>query len=87
MGSFSVGKGRGAPDWMHDEIGNENLPPDSLYNDSLRSLNLASGAGIAVYEAMRQLKGSPEIKRSLKKSVPSLEAPLHTLECVLSNAL
>ena len=54
-------EGSGAPDWMHDEIGDENRLRIPLYNDTLRSLNLATSAGIAVYEAMRQLKGSPEI--------------------------
>ena len=44
---------------MHDEIGDENRLRIPLYNDNLRSLNLATSAGIAVYEAMRQLKGSP----------------------------
>jgi tRNA (cytidine/uridine-2'-O-)-methyltransferase len=52
-------EGSGAPDWMHEEIGDDRRVLIPLYNDTLRSLNLATSAGIAVYEVMRQLKGNP----------------------------
>ncbi len=52
-------EGSGAPDWMHKEIGEDRRVFIPLYNDTLRSLNLATSAGIAVYEVMRQLKGNP----------------------------
>ena len=52
-------EGSGAPDWMHEEIGDDRRVLIPLYNDTLRSLNLATSAGIAVYEVMRQLKGDP----------------------------
>lgn len=52
-------EGSGAPDWLHEEIGEDRRIAIPLYNDTLRSLNLATSAGIAVYEAMRQLKGNP----------------------------
>mgnify|MGYP000035237349 FL=1 len=50
-------EGSGAPDWLHDEIGEDNRILVPIYNDTLRSLNLATSAGIAIYEVMRQLKG------------------------------
>lgn len=49
-------EGSGAPDWLHDEIGEDNRILVPIYNDTLRSLNLATSAGIAIYEVMRQLK-------------------------------
>tara|TARA_B100001287_G_C22391353_1_gene393483 strand:+ start:110 stop:574 length:465 start_codon:yes stop_codon:yes gene_type:complete len=51
-------EGSGAPDWMHEEIGEDRRVLIPIYNDTLRSLNLATSAGIAVYEVMRQLKGN-----------------------------
>lgn len=45
----------GCPDWLHAQIGEEyrlNIPH---MNGALRSLNLSTAAGIAVYEALRQL--------------------------------
>lgn len=50
-------EGYGAPDWMHDEFGGERRLTIPQYNADLRSLNLATSAGIAVFEAMRQLRG------------------------------
>lgn len=44
----------GAPDWMHDELGAGRVTIPHA-NASLRSLNLSTAAGVACYEAMRQL--------------------------------
>ena len=47
-------EGHGAPDWLHADVGEQlrlNIPQ---YNPSLRSLNLATSAGVAVFELMRQ---------------------------------
>jgi len=49
-------EGHGAPQWLHDAIG----PAHSLKIDqptqALRSLNLATSAGVATYEALRCLR-------------------------------
>jgi tRNA (cytidine/uridine-2'-O-)-methyltransferase len=50
-------EGSGAPGWMHDEVGKDRRIRVPIYNDTLRSLNLATSAGIAIYEVMRQLRG------------------------------
>lgn len=47
-------EGSGAPDWMHEEFGNDRRLMIPQFNPDLRSLNLATSAGIAVFEAMRQ---------------------------------
>jgi tRNA (cytidine/uridine-2'-O-)-methyltransferase len=45
----------GAPDWLHEELrdGRVTIPHA---NPALRSLNLSTAAGIACYEALRQLR-------------------------------
>lgn len=48
-------EGHGAPDWLHQEVGEENRITIPHANPSMRSLNLATSVGIAVFEAMRQL--------------------------------
>lgn len=48
-------EGHGAPEWLHDEIGPEQRITIPHRNESLRSLNLSTAAGIATYEVMRQL--------------------------------
>ncbi len=48
-------EGHGAPDWLHAEIGADfeiKIPQPA---ETLRSLNLSTAAGIAIYEALRQL--------------------------------
>jgi len=50
-------EGFGAPDWLHDSVGEENRVTIPQYNETLRSLNLSTAAGIAVYEVMRQVRG------------------------------
>lgn len=50
-------EGSGVPDWLRQEIGEERRVTIPQYNDSLRSLNLSTSAGIAVYEVMRQWHG------------------------------
>jgi len=54
-------EGHGAPDWLHDQIGAEQRVTIPHANPDLRSLNLSTAAGIATYEAIRQLGsfGSP----------------------------
>ena len=46
----------GAPDWLHQEIGEEQRLTIPHANTALRSLNLSTAAGIACYEGLRQLK-------------------------------
>jgi tRNA (cytidine/uridine-2'-O-)-methyltransferase len=45
----------GAPDWLHQEIGPEWRVRIPHANTELRSLNLSTAAGIACYEAYRQI--------------------------------
>jgi tRNA (cytidine/uridine-2'-O-)-methyltransferase len=48
-------EGSGAPAWLHDEIGEAQRVTIPHANPDLRSLNLSTAAGIACYEALRQL--------------------------------
>ena len=48
----------GAPDWLHGEVGDKHRVTIPRYQSCLRSLNLATSAGIATYEALRQLRGT-----------------------------
>ena len=48
-------EGSGAPAWMHDEIGASQRVTIPHANPALRSLNLSTAAGIACYEALRQI--------------------------------
>ncbi len=45
-----------APAWLHDELGDRRLTIPHA-NPDLRSLNLSTAAGIATFEALRQLGG------------------------------
>lgn len=45
----------GAPDWLHAELGGERRLKIPHANGQLRSLNLSTSAGIACYEALRQI--------------------------------
>jgi tRNA (cytidine/uridine-2'-O-)-methyltransferase len=47
-------EGSGAPAWLHDELDDTRVTIPHA-NTSLRSLNLSTAAGIATYEAVRQL--------------------------------
>jgi tRNA (cytidine/uridine-2'-O-)-methyltransferase len=47
-------EGHGAPDWLHDELADTRITIPHA-NASLRSLNLSTAAGIACYEALRQI--------------------------------
>jgi tRNA (cytidine/uridine-2'-O-)-methyltransferase len=51
-------EGSGAPDWLHQELseGRVTIPHA---NAALRSLNLSTAAGVAAYEALRQI-GMPQ---------------------------
>lgn len=49
-------EGSGAPDWLHESIGEDQRIKIPHYNDKLRSHNLSTAAGIATYEALRQIK-------------------------------
>jgi tRNA (cytidine/uridine-2'-O-)-methyltransferase len=53
-------EGAGAPDWLHEELGGMRVTIPHA-NPDLRSLNLSTAAGIAAYEALRQvgLPGGP----------------------------
>lgn len=44
----------GAPEWLHEEIGEAFRVTIPQANPALRSLNLSTAAGIACYEALRQ---------------------------------
>jgi tRNA (cytidine/uridine-2'-O-)-methyltransferase len=48
-------EGSGAPEWLHDEIGAEQRVTIPHANPELRSLNLSTAAGVATYEALRQI--------------------------------
>lgn len=48
-------EGHGAPEWLHAEIGVDQRITIPHANPDLRSLNLSTAAGIACYEALRQL--------------------------------
>ena len=49
-------EGSGAPEWLHDEIGDSQRLTIPHGNSDLRSLNLSSAAAITCYEALRQTK-------------------------------
>lgn len=48
-------EGHGAPQQIHDYVGDSFRVTIPHQNNALRSLNLATSAGIACYEALRQL--------------------------------
>jgi tRNA (cytidine/uridine-2'-O-)-methyltransferase len=48
-------EGHGAPEWLHDEIGAGQRVTIPQKNPALRSLNLSMAAGVATYEARRQI--------------------------------
>ena len=49
----------GAPAWLHQDMGTTQRLKIPHFNNTLRSLNLATSAGIACYEALRQLTATP----------------------------
>lgn len=49
----------GAPEWLHEEIGARHRLKIPHANDGLRSLNLSTAAGIACFEALRQIGVPP----------------------------
>lgn len=49
-------EGHGAPDWLHRDIGDAHRVTIPQANADLRSLNLATAAGIATFEALRRLR-------------------------------
>lgn len=51
-------EGAGAPDWLHDELADGRITIPHA-NPALRSLNLSTAAGVACYEAVRQLTHRP----------------------------
>jgi tRNA (cytidine/uridine-2'-O-)-methyltransferase len=48
-------EGSGAPAWLHEEVGAAQRVTIPHANTELRSLNLSTAAGIACYEALRQV--------------------------------
>ena len=48
-------EGHGAPDWLHNELADNRITIPQA-NPEMRSLNLSTAAGIATYEALRQLR-------------------------------
>jgi len=51
-------EGSGAPDWLHDELGDSRVTIPRA-NPELRSLNLSAAAAVATFEALRQLTHAP----------------------------
>jgi tRNA (cytidine/uridine-2'-O-)-methyltransferase len=49
-------EGHGAPAWLHKRLGDERRVTIPQADPTLRSLNLSTAAGIACYEALRQLR-------------------------------
>lgn len=49
-------EGAGAPEWLHTEIGAARRVRIPQFTPGLRSLNLSTSVGVAVYEALRQLR-------------------------------
>ena len=49
-------EGSGAPDWLHLELAQHRVTIPHA-NPDLRSLNLSTAAGVAAYEALRQIGG------------------------------
>lgn len=49
-------EGSGAPAWLHEQLGEAARLTIPHMNPSLRSLNLSTAAGVAAYEALRQLR-------------------------------
>lgn len=47
-------EGSGAPDWLHEELQATRVTIPQA-NPALRSLNLSTAAGVATYEALRQV--------------------------------
>ncbi len=45
----------GAPAWLHEELGEDARVTIPHANSALRSLNLSTAAGVAAYEALRQI--------------------------------
>lgn len=50
-------EGHGAPQWLHEGIAPTHRITIPQFNSALRSLNLSTAAGIATYEALRQICG------------------------------
>lgn len=48
-------EGHGAPDWLHERVGESQRITIPQYKEGLRSLNLSTAVGIATYEAIRQI--------------------------------
>jgi tRNA (cytidine/uridine-2'-O-)-methyltransferase len=49
-------EGSGAPGWLHEELDGRRVTIPHA-NPELRSLNLSTAAGIAAFEALRQIGG------------------------------
>ncbi len=48
-------EGNGSPPWLYQEFGDERSVTIPQANTELRSLNLSTAAGVACYEALRQI--------------------------------
>lgn len=51
-------EGHGAPGWLHERLGDARRVTIPQADPTLRSLNLSTAAGIACFEALRQLGGA-----------------------------
>jgi tRNA (cytidine/uridine-2'-O-)-methyltransferase len=52
-------EGAGSPDWLHADVGPQQRIKIDQPQSHLRSLNLATAAGVATYEALRSLRPTP----------------------------
>lgn len=50
----------GAPEWLHQEIGPAGRVTIPQANAELRSLNLSTAAGVACFEALRQIRAGKQ---------------------------
>jgi tRNA (cytidine/uridine-2'-O-)-methyltransferase len=51
-------EGHGAPAWLHERLGDARRVTIPQADPTLRSLNLSTAAGIACYEALRQVRSA-----------------------------
>lgn len=56
----------GAPEWLHTLVGDRHRLKIPQFNPVLRSLNLSTAAGIATYEALRQMHAPTPICAELR---------------------
>ena len=48
-------EGKGCPQWLHERVGESQRVTIPHFAEGMRSINLSTSAGIATYEALRQI--------------------------------